>query len=244
MPRETVALSYHDICLRSSDVQLLGNRLWLNDQIIGFALEYLERSLLFKDEGGNSTRAVHRNARHCVSGTDNFVSAVAAKIALVKPSIAQLIRLYADQEALSGLIDDFGWAKKDVLIIPVNDNETVDAGGFHWSLLICWRKDHKFVHFDSLGDYNIATAQSLANIVDWCWNNTSGLDVEIIRGKCPYQTNGHDCGVYVILFAEYLLRQYLARQTSLTVIPSSSLMAPEEKRSQLRLIISHLAGSC
>lgn len=46
---DDIALSYYDSLLRVRDVSLLGGRHWINDQIIQFYFEYMERSL-FKEQ--------------------------------------------------------------------------------------------------------------------------------------------------------------------------------------------------
>jgi sentrin-specific protease 8 len=45
------ALNFHDSCLKLSDVDLLKGPHWLNDQIISFYFEYLEKvrnSIIYK----------------------------------------------------------------------------------------------------------------------------------------------------------------------------------------------------
>ena len=42
---DPVVISYHDSLLRESDLELLGGRNWLNDALIAFWFEYLQRNL-------------------------------------------------------------------------------------------------------------------------------------------------------------------------------------------------------
>jgi len=41
MSDDAVVLDYYDCLLRSSDLMLLNESLWINDNLIGFAFEYV-----------------------------------------------------------------------------------------------------------------------------------------------------------------------------------------------------------
>lgn len=66
-------LSYHDVLLRSSDVALLDGPFWLNDNIIAFWMQYLEKDV-YKES--------------------------VAEVAFVSPDVVQLIKLGVDRKSV------------------------------------------------------------------------------------------------------------------------------------------------
>ena len=131
---DKVVLSYHNSLLRKSDVDLLSGPHWLNDQLIGFWLEYLE----------------------------NKPELVNDSICLLSPEVVQLIKL-GTQDDSSMLLESLNINSKKLIVLPVNDSTSVDQpGGTHWSLLVydCLKK--QFYHLDSMGGGNYHHAKKIA----------------------------------------------------------------------------------
>lgn len=137
-PRDRMlALNYEACCLYLSDVDLLKGPHWLNDQIISFYFEYLEKMVL---------------PEH----SDRFL--------FVSPEVTQCIKFAPDDVAL--FLEPLRAHEKDFLFFALNDNLQVErAGGSHWSLLVYSRPENCFFHFDSSYGTNINHANLLVNIL-------------------------------------------------------------------------------
>lgn len=132
---DDVVLSYHNSLLRKSDLELLRNPQWLNDQLIGFWFEYLENEI------------AHSNKSVC----------------LLSPEVAQFVKLGSSVES-SIFLDPLHLSSKAFIILPVNDSVSLDQpGGSHWSLLVHDHTARKFYHLDSLNGGNIHHAKRMAN---------------------------------------------------------------------------------
>ncbi|XP_062559368.1 sentrin-specific protease 8-like [Armigeres subalbatus] len=123
---DQVALSFHESCLRLSDVDLLKGPFWLNDQIISFYFEYLEK-LIFKDE---------------------------EDLLFVSPEVTHCIRMVSEEE-VGVFLEPLRAAERSFIFFALNDNQIADqAGGSHWSLLVFSRPEMVFYHFDSSHNSN------------------------------------------------------------------------------------------
>ena len=128
--REVVA-SCGDSLVRESDLQLLEDRQWLNDQIIGFYYELCQLELF--------------------AGHD---------FAFIGPEVAQLMRL-STREELSSCLSSLDLASRAAVFLPVNNSSSLDSpGGSHWSLLLHVRGEGAF-HLDSSAGTNGAEAKQL-----------------------------------------------------------------------------------
>lgn len=137
-PRDRLlALNYQDCCLYLSDVDLLKGPHWLNDQIISFYFEYLEKDVW---------------AEH----SDRFL--------FVSPEVTQCIKFAPDDVEL--FLEPLRAHDKDFLFFALNDNLQVErAGGSHWSLLVYSRPENCFFHYDSSYGTNANHANLLENIL-------------------------------------------------------------------------------
>ncbi|KAG8319506.1 hypothetical protein J6590_090586 [Homalodisca vitripennis] len=125
-------------------------------------------------------------------------------IFLMDPVISQGVKCLED---IDYLIEDLNLTQKTSIIIPVNNSPAIDipgGSGSHWSLLLYIKDQHKYVHFDSAGSANFEHALLIA-----CKLNTHmGIknDVNISAIPVPKQSNGQDCGVYMVMFTEIVLQ--------------------------------------
>lgn len=180
-------LSYNDVVLRKSDLDILSGPYYLNDRIIEFYFSYLSTIHPSKD------------------------------ILLSPPSIAFWIMNCPDTESLKDFLKPLNLCDKKLVIFPVNDNNDVSKaeGGNHWSLLAFYREANVFVHHDSNKGMNKYDAKRLykavAKYMSGDSNSTSNLSyVECVES--PQQVNGYDCGVYVTAIASIICRWYEQRK--------------------------------
>lgn len=125
------------------------------------------------------------------------------EILFVSPQVVQCIKLVSKEE-MSIFLDPLHATEKKFIFFPLNDNDEDRAGGSHWSLLVFSRPEKKFFLFDSLNSIRIksyfAFVRDLAYAVQ-C------PEFDIKSALCAKQTNGYDCGVYVLCFIENLAKQ-------------------------------------
>ncbi|CAA0816849.1 NEDD8-specific protease 1 [Striga hermonthica] len=178
-------LSYNDVVLRRSDLEILSGPHFLNDRIIEFYFSHL------------GTRFPNK------------------EVLLVPPSIAFWIKECPDNnDLLRDFLKPLNLHTRKLIIFPVNDNADVElaGGGSHWSLLAFVRRrcsggDGVFVHHDSYGSHNGEHARRVYLAVR---RHVVGEEEEEARVAAAYverpiepgQTNGYDCGVYVAAVAE------------------------------------------
>eukprot|EP00117_Sycon_ciliatum_P028344 scpid82106/ scgid22798/ Sentrin-specific protease 8; Deneddylase-1; NEDD8-specific protease 1; Sentrin/SUMO-specific protease SENP8 len=210
-------LNYYDSCLRTEDVALLGEGNWLNDKLIAFWFEYLEHTIL--------------------EGRDD--------VALVTPDVTQMIKFLSVEE-LTVILEPLALASRKLVLLAVNDNaDNSGSGGSHWSLLCYHREQNAFFHFDSMRQLNARYAKQLQEKL--CRLINCAPQAEHVPIESPRQVNYTDCGVYVMLYAEYIAENHKARRDfAVSIPPKNKIDFPlpgivQEKRSQVRACISSLA---
>lgn len=176
-------LSYNDVVLRRSDLDILTGPYYLNDRIIEFYFSYLSLSHPSQD------------------------------ILLVPPSIAFWIMKCPVIEALKDFLEPLHLSDKALILFPINDNDDVNIaeGGSHWSVLAYYRHANLFVHHDSCRSMNTAPAKQLYKAVVG-YMGFSGSASEASFMECtdsPKQVNGHDCGLYVTAIARVICRWHV-----------------------------------
>ncbi|XP_056682343.1 NEDD8-specific protease 1 isoform X1 [Spinacia oleracea] len=178
--KDDMILSYSDVVLRRSDLDILSGPHFLNDRIIEFYLSYISS---------------------CYP-SDNIL--------LVPPSIAFWLQNCSDEESYKAFVEPLNLAAKDLVIFPVNNNDDVTKAeaGSHWSLLVFYRTSNMFVHHDSCRGLNLACSQKLyTSVVKFVGNLDS--DVKFMEDhSSPQQQNGYDCGLFVIVIATVICSWY------------------------------------
>ncbi|XP_034934540.1 sentrin-specific protease 8-like [Chelonus insularis] len=190
---DEVILSFDDCLLRKSDVNLLKGPFWLNDAIIGFYFTYLEKSThTFEDNGYDKIRG---------------------KVKYFSPEITQFLKMVKSVSECSMMLDCVITKDIQFIFFPLNDCQKYDdAGGTHWSLLVYSNPEDKFFYLDSMkSDYNRSMAKSFANgineyLITNNLKNTQSTSMSFKDIQCPQQTNGYDCGVFVLTYAEIILQ--------------------------------------
>lgn len=200
-------LNYHDVQLYASDVALFTHSQWLNDNAINFYFQFLYQTLcVARDQSQQQSQ-----------DADN-----SSGMLFVDPAVVSCMMLQCDdddeyQELGGGL----QLQQKQLCFIPVNDNEHFGGESSHWSLLVYRRATHSFEHFDSSAGHNTRAAKRIMSTFEkmlWlCSGSTSGgagasavADAATFVSVCdaPQQRNGYDCGMYVLVVAEWLCRQH------------------------------------
>lgn len=163
--RNSIALSYHESCLRLSDVDLLKGPHWLNDQIISFYFEYLEKEVFERDE----------------------------RFLFISPEVTQCIKIVPKSE-VSIFLEPLKASVRSIIFLALNDNSNADrAGGSHWSLLVFSRRENTFFHFDSSHNSNMIAGVELANILKNALNyrNAEFVTVDCLQQSNSYDCGIH-----------------------------------------------------
>merc|ERR1711962_294683 len=172
---DPVILSYFDSLLRQSDIALLEKPNWLNDKIIGFAFQYYQEDVFKKQD-----------------------------VCFVDPSVTQMVKLCSSPFDVQALLSSLELEKKLIVLIAINDNDSVEAGGSHWSLLVWIKSEKRFYHFDSWGNEpNKTAAIQTANKISAAIG--SPLPVDISEMEVNKQENGYECGMHVLEIAYQLI---------------------------------------
>ncbi|KAJ3684031.1 hypothetical protein LUZ61_013195 [Rhynchospora tenuis] len=176
---------YGDATLVRSDLGILRGPQYLNDRLIHFFLTHLERECALS-----------------VSDED---------ILLVAPSLAFLIAHFpGPSSSLADVVAPLALPRRKLVLFPVNDNPdvTLAEGGSHWSLLVCHVPSRLFVHHDSSGRLNSPHALSLFHSLTSSFPAIPAQDFSYTEGPTPWQTNGYDCGLYVMAIARCVCEWY------------------------------------
>lgn len=205
-----IVVTYGDSVLRESDVALLRGPLWLNDTLISFYFEYLSDTV-YKDYAG--------------------------KVLFVGPEVTQCLKGAAASE-LSIFLDPLNAKEKEILFFALNDNRVYErSGGTHWSLLFYNRCENTIFHYDSMSGTNYRQAAQLSGKLTQYFSPTGKADFE--EAECSQQNNGHDCGIFVLCHAEFLMNHYIARSSSQDFV-NLSRETVARKRHEILDIISKL----
>lgn len=94
---------------------------------------------------------------------------------------------------------------KDYVFIPIHLTN-------HWALVILDFKEKKITYYDSLGGKNVGCTKLILEYVHFkISQSTKFTDPQKERNKwtisfadIPKQTNGYDCGVFVLVYCLYL----------------------------------------
>lgn len=103
------------------------------------------------------------------------------------------------------IIEPLKLQDKRFIIVPVNNAEACDVpAGSHWSLLFYQKDNHTFYYLDTLQHINLNSNDKeiyarLSKLI--CPGLASFVVVD-----CPQQENTVDCGIYLVLIVEWLLR--------------------------------------
>lgn len=170
--KNDIVLNFHESLLRKSDVHLLMGPFWLNDQIISFYFEYLEK-IIFNDEN---------------------------HLLFISPEVTQCIKIVEESE-INIFLEPLNAAEKLFIFFALNNNTVDSVGGTHWSLLVFSRPENKFFHYDSMATVNLQTCKQLVNVLKPALNCTEAdfENVKCLQQNNGYDCGIHViCNVDVI----------------------------------------------
>lgn len=205
-----IVLNYHDSVLRQSDIDILKGPCWLNDTVISFYFEYLE--------------------------IDRFKQNLS--LLFVPPQVTQCIKVTPLDDVSLFLEPLRSHRRKFIFFVLNNNEETESSGGSHWSLLVFSRPEKIFFHFDSSRGANQDQAMDFAfKLLDYFDLTNKGGRVS--EPLCLQQTNGYDCGIYVLCYAEHLAACAL-NTGKIQDAPQLEMSEIRQKREEMLNIIDFL----
>ena len=177
-------------------------------------------------------------------------------ILFMNPSAAFMVSMIDSPEELEMCLDQLSLSSRELVFIPVNDarDPSVVGGGSHWSLLVFHRASNTFFYMDSVlgGSNNRSIALEYAKHVHPTFH------VEAKEGAFQFQdlesslqSNGFDCGVFVISNAEIICNEFLKAGLEAKVEPAKLNEALAEvkansvtaKREQLLSLLDSIVKS-
>ncbi len=130
------------------------------------------------------------------------------------PVISQAVKCLQNSNAIELPLEFFNMS---YIFVPVNDalaldfNSKTHASGSHWSLLLFSKRENKFYYFDSTNLYNLNSAKKTVQKLSRYLSNFGELKMETV--KTPQQTNSRDCGIYLILIIDAILKNITSNPT-------------------------------
>ena len=137
-------------------------------------------------------------------------------ILFMNPSAAWMVSMIDNPTELEMCLDQLSLSLGELVFIPINDAQdpSIVGGGSHWSLLVFHRASNAFFHMDSVS----SSSNNRSYAINYAKNLYPVLHVEELTGysfvdvKSSPQTNGYDCGIYLISNAEVTHNFFLARK--------------------------------
>ena len=84
-------------------------------------------------------------------------------------------------DSKKALLSSLELDKKSIVLISINDNDSVEAGGSHWSLLAWVKSEKKFYHFDSWGNApSKSAALQTANKISAAIGSPMPVEIRIV----------------------------------------------------------------
>ncbi|KAN0059852.1 hypothetical protein ACQY0O_008426 [Thecaphora frezii] len=184
---DPLLISWGDAYLVQSDLATIEPSQWVGDNLLSFHSEWLRTT-----------------------------STIDAGVGMWPPSLVELL-VTLDPSSALGILPK---PRQRFLLLPVSDRYAQNqAQGSHWSLLLFDTATARTIHFDSLSPTNVVAAQRVATAI-------FGLVRANTRAELPpqplervnalqRQSNGCDCGVYVLALSQSLQRVLEANMANL-----------------------------
>lgn len=128
----------------------------------------------------------------------------------IKPAIVQAIKCLEDTNTI---IEPLELKDKNYIFIPINNAEK-DEEGSHWSLLFYNKSEKTCYYLDSNKQSNIKHARIVFSKIKnyLCTSDNNHINLRIV--DCPQQDNGYDCGIYLLLFVDWLISTIVVKSQS------------------------------
>eukprot|EP00891_Asterochloris_glomerata_P005549 jgi/Astpho2/5549/e_gw1.00079.275.1_t len=180
--------------IRRRDIKCMQASSWLNDEVINLCVALLQERNKARREAGIGPDCYFHNTF--------FVNKLFT--ALNKYDYKSVRRWTAPKRLKRTFPGEFdSILELDRIIIPVHL-------GIHWVCAVISLQDSQIWWYDSLGVSGVH-AEALKQYVhdeyeDKLQRDVDTSDWEVIVPDVPQQLNGHDCGVFTLMFAEYSSR--------------------------------------
>uniref|UniRef100_A0A7C8ZT48 Ubiquitin-like protease family profile domain-containing protein n=1 Tax=Opuntia streptacantha TaxID=393608 RepID=A0A7C8ZT48_OPUST len=206
-------LRYKDIVLRGSDLDVLEGPCFLNDQIIGFYFTYLS-SLCNQND-----------------------------VLFVPPSVSFWLA-NCDVDSRHDAVEPLNFPRKHVIVFTVNDSDGGESGThwsiliydrsmnsfIHLDTMEGMNHDHAFKLYDSVKDFVGKAPVSMSSTLQSSSQKRKNKKKDVAKFaaksgcaaaelsfkdcKASQQTNGYDCGIYVMAIAKTICECYFSRKSS------------------------------
>ncbi|KAK9664117.1 hypothetical protein RND81_14G020400 [Saponaria officinalis] len=221
-------IKYEDVVLQESDIDTLRGPCFLTDKVIEFYFAYLASTY--------KTDAVQ----------------------LVEPSMSYWLA-HCDQVEASSFAESHKLSTKSLVLFVVNDCDGSCEGdsGSHWSTLVYNRSMNSFIHYDTMEGVNHLAAMDLYEAVKSHMGSGGQVSKKSrdkkksARSVCkpsvckppvfsegkdiPQQSNGYDCGLYVLAIAEAICHWFVDEMnTQVDLLSAVAEQVDHSVESQMR----------
>jgi len=208
---DPIVVTYQDVTIHSSDLDLLEGTNWLNDSLLAYYFEYLTYDI-FKDYKED--------------------------MLFVHPSTMFITTFMEDQQELIQVLKDLKIPSKKWVFLPINNNTDIsNTGGSHWALLVFARSTNTFSFYDSYGGHNRKHAVRAASKL-WPLLGTTS-EPKFVDVHTPQQKNGYDCGLYVLSISEFVAKSFIGTNTESLNSQVTQASMPVLRKKMKDDIISH-----
>ena len=189
---EKLIIDKFNTSLKGKDLCTLRDGTWLNDEVINFYMQLLQQ----------------RNEAQCGQNKKKLPSYFLNSFFLTKLLDGTGIYTYANVRRWTKKFDVFS---ADKIFFPINVSNT------HWTLAVVHMHDQRIQYYDSMGGKGTKYLDALLRWVQdehedkkaklgsgGQFDATRWRRVGTIQATTPQQRNGVDCGVFCILFADFL----------------------------------------
>lgn len=179
------------------DVRTLRPGQWLTDSILTFYYLFLTNKVVQE----NTSRSA-----------DTFL--------LINPTLTFWLSMSPD--SAQEIFGEMDMSSKELIFMPVTDSEDMESAGSgsHWSLVIYNKSQDTFYSYDSHHNHNKAAARRLAKAMAPLVSQQFKFESR----PTPQQTNGADCGCFVLAITECLMN-HSGNDSQLSDICSTDVVA-------------------
>ncbi len=176
---------HHTFQLCDDDLQLLKPHGWLNDQCIEFWWDHVVQ--------------FNPKLRETEDG-----------LIFMCPSVMHMVKFLTEEDF--GVLGDLKLKTKNLILMPINNNQTENVGGSHWALLCFHRSENTFYFYDSCQNLNLECAKIISAKMIGALNVQNAPTIHVEKFT-PQQANGTDCGLHMILMAELVGNHWIKSKT-------------------------------
>ncbi|OHT07301.1 hypothetical protein TRFO_24556 [Tritrichomonas foetus] len=125
-------------------------------------------------------------------------------IFFIPPCTVQYMR-FINENIVKSTVSQWNLMDKySIIFIPFTNSSNLKEIGNHWSLLVWFVQENRFVHCDSLGKTNKTNLKTAMLILKKFIRLFQLKKPFLANGNVPQQSNTYDCGLYVMAFEDYI----------------------------------------